>query len=204
MDKNSLKFDALEPESYEVFFSLDEATEKSLSEYPETLSRARGALHFAHLLRSAEEGDGREKMAGSYLRASLAEYVAIDEMAKIELQDEGFFLLDTDWPLPHVLKILRNFQMHIGTTKVTQENMQILYLEEPFTLGKWVVTDIHTGNLLNLHAFQASKKKPPIYSEETATKMVQWLNDAQATFGFPDLIYRGVMDACNRIGARTC
>ncbi len=203
MANYQLDFAPLNPSSYAAFFSLGDEWKSALSAFPETLSRIEGALHFAHRLRIAGEGGPEERFAGSYLRASLAEYVAIEEMAKVEFGND-FSLLNTRCPLPHILKILRNYQMHIGTTKVSEENMEVLYRGATFELGKWVVMDIESGHLLDLRAFKERGRKPAMYSEKTAEKMVDWLNESQGTFGFPDLIYRAAMDVCNRLRAGTC
>lgn len=202
MASHELEFSPINPSHYAVFFSLEDNCRAALSAFPETLSRIEGALHFAHRLRIAGEEGPEERLAGSYLRASLAEYVAIDEMAKAEF-DNDFSLLKTRCPLPHILKILRNYQMHIGTTKVSEENMELLYRGETFELGKWVVTDVESGHLLSLHAFTDNRGRPAMYSEQTAEKMVEWLNESQRTFGFPHLIHTAVMDVCNQLRAGT-
>lgn len=203
MASHELDFSPLNPSHYAVFFSLGDECKSDLSAFPETLSRIQGALHFAHMLRIAGEEGPEERLAGSYLRASLAEYVAIDEMAKSEFCN-GFSLLKTRCPLPHILKILRNYQMHIGTTKVTEENMELLYRGETVEIGKWIVTDVESGHLLSLHAFKENRGRSAMYSEQTAEKMVEWLNESQRTFGFPNLIYTAVMDVCNQLRAGTC
>lgn len=197
----NLRFDPLVADTTATFFSLDDDDRAKLATMPGTLERLEGALHFAYGL-STPEGHHRERLAGSFFRAALAEYVSLDEIARIERPTPRFSILATDLPLPHILKALRNLQIHLRTTPLRADRMwlhlRLVKGEQPVEVARWCVADLTADHLMELDAFTGANPK---YTREQAGKLVAWFHAAQSLFGFPDLVWRAVRDALDRLSA---
>lgn len=168
--------------------SLPESRKSKIAYAPKTLERINGALHMAYLL--SREYSGSEN-ANIYFRSALCEFSSINDIAKSEIDSEQP-LLNTSHPLPHILKLLRNTQVHVSSFALDNPTMSLVLGiagSTPVTCSKWIIADISEEDLLRLDAFT---KNRPHYTKEDATRMIEWLNHAQSQFGIPDLIRRAI------------
>lgn len=195
-----LDFTPLRRECTPTFMCLPREEEQRLASTPLTLDRLQSALHFANLLRCAKQ-EHEMMRAGAYFRASLAEFVSVQEIARVEASNwKKFELLDTTLPLPHMLKLLRNMQIHVRTVSLKDRRMwlhlRLAVGARPVETSKWCVDDLTPEQLLELRAFKINK---PQYNQEQATQLVTWFQDAQELFGVPDLVWYAVNDAARRL-----
>ena len=189
-----------EPESTPVFAALPKELEAAMQKLPLTLGRMEATLMAWSGMGSPKTG-GQSK-AESAFRSALSEYVSIEDILNRELPSGqlAFRLLDTENPLPHILKQLRNLQVHLVASRMSDHTIS-LWLKhvpgaEPVDVTRWVICDLTAAQLLELDAFQKG-----YYTEAQATEMVNWLNERQTLFGIGDIIYRGVVEAAERIVA---
>jgi hypothetical protein len=183
-----------EPEFTPTFMVLPQELEKALQKLPRTLERMDATLWACH-----ELGGGRSKSESAF-RTALSEYASIEDILNRELSpgQPVFRLSDTENPLPHIMKQLRNLQVHLIASKMSDHTIS-LWLKnvpgaEPVDITCWIIGDITDAQLLDLDAFQKG-----YYTKSQATEMVNWINERQTLFGIGDIIYRGVVEAAERI-----
>lgn len=192
-----------EPEFTPTFMHLPKELEEAMRPCLRTLERMQAALSSARGMDSIKpEGDHSRSRAESAFRSALIDYVSIEDILKRELPavQPPFKLFDTENPLPHILKQLRNLQVHLVASKMSERAIS-LHLRnvpgaEPVDVTVWTISDLTDSQLLELDAF-----KEGYYTPAQATEMVNWLNTRQTLFGIGDIIYRGVIEAAERITA---
>lgn len=184
---------------------LEKEIKNAIDKFPNTSERIESTLMFcAHLLNcNPKDGQRASMNAGAYFRAALAEYASIEEILNQELPSgkPRFRLLETDNPLPHILKQLRNLQFHLVASKIS-DSMIALWLKlvpssEPVDVSIWTISDLTERQFKRLQAFSRSRKG--YYNQNQAVEMVQWVNTNQMKFGIHAVIYRGVREAAQRI-----
>lgn len=194
-----IQFDPLVVESTPAWYSFRERERTELSrQLPDTLERLEGALHFAFELTNVAERDlARARL---FFRAALAEYSSIEDISKRERPSLRFELRATGWPLPHILKVLRNLHVHLKSVEFRHSHQSLEFRgtrnTDPVDVVKWCVSDLSADDLLKVRAFQGSR---PEYTKDQAEQLVAWFDDAQEHFGIPDLLWRAVHDARNRL-----
>lgn len=191
-----LDFTTLTPEWTWTFMSLTEGRAAQIAHAPECLERLNGVLSMAYLLGGEKPGS---KMVGTYFRGALCEFASIDDAAASEL-GVRLPLLQTTFPLPHILKLLRNVQLHLTPVVLGSTPMLLELRLEPVTpveVQRWYVSDLSAERLVKLDAFKGRKAR---YTADQAKEMVAWFVHAQSHLGLPDLMRRAVEDVIDRFG----
>lgn len=194
----TLNYDLVpEPEFTPTFMSLPSELEDSMQRFPRTLKRMKAVLTNCCGIKISQP-----QQAENAFRAALTEFAAIEDLLNRELPEGNlkFRLLDTDNPLPHILKQLRNLQVHLEGSSIAGHQIS-LWLKnvpgaEPIDMLVPTIADLTDTQLLELDAFQKG-----YYSQAQASEMVAWINTRQLLFGIDDVIYRGVVEAAERITA---
>ncbi len=147
--------------STSAWYSLDEVTWVSLTRLPETIDRVHGALHFCYMVNSGENvraGQGPEtiKNRESYLRASLAEFVSIEETLERELLNAGLRgksikLYDSLNPMVHIVRELRHLEIHLQTRELSAVDKEVIFGGKRHRIQVWI-----TGNI-SVTSFNRSK-----------------------------------------------
>jgi hypothetical protein len=103
-----------------VFREIDPSLEKSLANYPETLERLGGVVHFCSCMgrQTGDEEFGHSlQQRSKFLRAALAEYASLDEAADIDAVATGTVapkILVLDDPRLHVVRLLATRKYPFG------------------------------------------------------------------------------------------
>ncbi|MDB5978364.1 MAG: hypothetical protein JWR07_5124 [Nevskia sp.] len=181
-----------------TFECLAEPIERLLRQFlPATLERLNGTLTFAHKLSLAQPSE--HEAARLYFRASLAEYVSIEDVATQEgdRQFSKFSVRGNQWPLPHIFRLLRHLNVHVQSNTLSDRQVALqlknLPNAQPVNCSLWYVEGLTASHLLQLDGF--NKGKIPEYRPVDAEKMVEWLEAAQHPYGITDLIWRAVVEA---------
>jgi hypothetical protein len=191
-----------------TFMCLPQELEEAMRIFPETAERMEGALMFCGQMRgcSPEKISHAATRAGRYFRAALAEYASIEESFNRERPagTPKFELHDTENPLPHIFKQLRHLQIHLVTNEMAGRKISLVLKNvpgaEPVEFTIWMIKDLSEAQLNSLDAFKIKKNKQH-YTATQAAEIVNWINTRQTDFGIHDLIYRGVVEAAERIVA---
>jgi hypothetical protein len=135
------------------------------------------------------------------MRAALTEFVSIEDVLQLDLQDLGLHqsplrLNDTDRPLLHIFRELRNHEVHLRHGRLRSISRDVSWghydrQEEatPLTIELWLldgVTAESFGTLRNARA----------YGEADIRRMVELFNFAQAEWGIQDLFLNAVEEYC--------
>ncbi len=133
-----------------------------------------------------------ESVSKAYFRAALAEYVSIEDILKIEYPGltQEYSIVKSSNPLFHLMKLLRDYNIHLGHTELTKEQISVVLEKHPsevHQLDIQVVTNLNAGALKNL-------RNAKHYSDTDLLKMVEMFNNQQLAFGVGDLIIRGLLE----------
>lgn len=149
-------------------------------------------------------GEANEFRKLALLRAALYEFASVEDVLLMDLRtlgsvDSPLRIEHTKNPLFHMLKQLRNYNIHIGSSDVQ--------CTEPRTLQFGTQSDFESGTALqyevgepvidNLTLLEFGQlRESRRYSEEDKAAMVQWFNDSQQAWGVDFLIVLAVKLYC--------
>lgn len=174
---------------------LDPQLQERLSPLPETLDRAEGAFWFSHKINSTEEDIKRRE---SFLRASLAEYVSMEDtldrdLDKAEISDEPVRIRDFEDPVLHIIRELRNLELHLRTSELSSDEIPAISGDIEFDKQIWFVNDLEIEHVLN-NLYNAR-----YYDDDDLRKLIDWFNPAQRLMGIGELIRRAVITYARHI-----
>ena len=181
-----------------TFASLDASVVGKLSLLPETLSRAESAANFFALKpefkwssHSLPEDDDRLKTE-AFIRASLAELVSMEDtlprdLKRIGLNDTSIKLNDSRNPLLHIIRELRNLEIHVRTSRIGRFEKAVLIGEDkiPIDISCDFLEDISVESCGGL-------RNAKNYNPDDLKTMIGWMNQAQNEFGISELIFRAI------------
>lgn len=172
------------------------------STLPETSARLEGAVNFCwHISGSTETlfaGESRTtRRRESFLRASLAEFISIEETLQRDLPalDEKlppFKLTDSSNPLLHLMRELRNLEIHLSSSKLVSSKIPVLFAGKEKEITNWIISDLTTQKFEKLR--NAKKYRP-----EDILQMIEWFNEAQLDWGVTDLLFRSICEVAEML-----
>ncbi len=122
-----------------------------------------------------------------YFRAALAELVRVEDITKALRCP--FILKDTSDPLLHVMKLLRNYQVHIGDSAIAAGSIAVLYEGVGVSYESFIVDNLSACGLRELDSAKN-------YSNEQLDELVSLFDVHQRKFGVVQLLY----NTCLHIG----
>lgn len=130
-----------------------------------------------------------DPIRSGYFRAALAEIIRTEDI----MQESGtpFRFRDTDNPLLHILKILRNYEIHIGQNHISAGNVLVRHGEAEGVYESFIVTNLNTDELLKL------KDVPGYYTAEQLDELIKLFDTHQRRFGVVQLLF----NACLHLGS---
>ena len=127
----------------------------------------------------------------AHLRASLAEFVSIDDALKLKYPSlsEEFSIVQSRNPLFHIMKLLRDYNIHLGVTSLSEFKITAALESKPKAAH-----DINTLIINNLEVDSLKAlKNAKHYSDSELTYLVNNFNTQQLRFGVADLIMKGLV-----------
>jgi hypothetical protein len=194
-DQIRLEFDNLPTfESTPFFFSLEDVTDRRLRTLPNTYARCNAALRFMSWIGAGAEvlhvrDEERDSMRVAYLRASLMEYVGMEEALRLDVGSGALNIPATRDAMLVVLRELRNVQIHlIGSALIAEKRPAISrYKGEEHT---------HELTALMIPRSDLNRLKDPrnasYCNRSDFHRAVDWLADAQERWGIADVVMRGI------------
>ncbi|MBP7281385.1 MAG: hypothetical protein KBA66_07410 [Leptospiraceae bacterium] len=132
-----------------------------------------------------------------YLRAALMEFAILEDSLNDECilyKENKFKFYNRNEPIFHLLKMLRNTQIHLRNINLGEEKYEYLWGgndedgKPRIWQGKiYVSQDLNSSDL---DEWDGKKKK--LYSEEQIAQLLTWFNLEQKSFGIQNLIYLGM------------
>lgn len=195
--------------SSSAWYSLNNELRTSMAKFPQTIDRAESSLHFCWAIDNGsvvfEKTDTRSvKRREGYLRASLAEFVSMEETLKRDLTPlkrdltplgisaTPLKINHSKNPLLHMIRELRNFEIHLYSSKLSSATRTAIYANENIEIDIWMVGDIQESNFRKL-------RNARNYDDKDISKLIDWFNNAQKHWGIHDLIHRAVTAYCDEI-----
>ncbi|MCY1291977.1 hypothetical protein D9M69_582140 [compost metagenome] len=115
-----------------------------------------------------------EKVRAAYFRASLTELCRVEDAAKVLGKRVSFY--ESDDPSLHIVKLLRNYQVHLSTTKLNAGTKKVKFSGE--------IMDYHTFLAENVTASQLRQLDSSArYSDEQLTELVMLFEQEQRQLG---------------------
>lgn len=187
MDNKKFDISKLKPITHgSIFVRLDKNYDSLLSVFPETLERANMSLHFAQYIGSHKDDI---KKAEGYFRASLYEFVSMEEALKRESK-LNLNIFSTKNPLLILLKLLRNLEVHLKTRKLHKQPRQYLWedTQEIIDTNILVVDTIELSDLQKLDGYKRHFK----YEDKNLIQTLDWFNNTVDQWGIIKLMTIGV------------
>jgi hypothetical protein len=199
--KYPLDFSLLSRPNYNhIFWSLPAEIEKALIPLTETSARIEGALYFMSYISSPKESLHADEPKATrrreaFLRASLAEYVAIDDtlnrdlvkLNKIKRGEKSYRISDSKNPMLHLVREMRNLEIHLTSSELSKLEKDVIYVGELHTHTIWKLDDLTVEKFKEL-------KNAKNYSDSDINAMVNWFNEAQEDWGVSDIIMRTIWE----------
>jgi len=192
-----------------AFVSLPAATETSLARLSETLQRAKAAVRFAYWAQSSAETIRVPKteeipMREACLRASLGEFVSMEETAKrdfaaLAIQKPPPAISESKSPLMHALRELRNVNFHLATIGITEDSKPVIWHFD----GKDHELD-YSLTLVDGFTFDQfmALRNAKYYDRPDVQTLIDWFAREQREWGVPHLIVLAVGQYSNDLLAR--
>ncbi|MDB5391934.1 MAG: hypothetical protein JWM11_7580 [Planctomycetaceae bacterium] len=171
-----------------MFAVLPAEVDSKLCAYKATYDRAMGALTFSALLCNVpiKVDESGTKLREAYLRAALGEFVSMEET--IQLDDSNGMhpkIRDSQNPLLHMMKQLRNMQFHLSNSALTSHQQNVEWGSQNSAMDLWYVEEIDLTDFNKLHGAAN-------FSDSDKSKMIGWFNSNQKLWGINELILQSV------------
>lgn len=173
-----------------VIRRIDPDLDEPLSRLPQTYARAVAAIRFSHLLDYAEHDLALRE---AYLRAALAEYVSMEDtlvrdLRALKIHRDPIRSCDSGNPLLHIIRELRNLEVHLRSSKMAASKTKALYKHHndgedyhEIELDVWWIEPIQPREFHELHN---SKH----YHAHDIAQMLDWFNNGQKIWGVDELV----------------
>lgn len=197
IDLNKFK----EIEQLSIFNRLEDSLNDFMDTIPNTRSRAIGAINFASKISTntnemnLNEFTTEVMQRESFFRASLAEFISMEETFKRETSNK-LDLNKTGNPLLIILKELRNLEMHL-TSNTINEQTGLFEIH----LGDEVLT--HEGRIfyledLSLNSFDGLNNLK-YYDKADFEKAINLVDIEQKKWGIASMLVYGVQAYCHEL-----
>lgn len=175
-----------------------------MRQFPLAAERAFCATHFCWRICSSIDQmfEDPTVLRQGFMRASLAEFVGMEEALKRDLPRLAIPAApikanDGNRPLLHIIRELRNFELHLHSSPLTRQITQVLWpgpmdaKEEgtPFEYQGWIIDDLTESQFRLLNNARH-------YRGDDIRQLVAWFNSAQREWGIHDLILRAIETFC--------
>jgi len=198
------------PNYRELFVCLPDEIERSIEVLPETSARFLAALRFCWYVSATpdvlfSEEPKATRLREAFLRASLAEYVSIEDtlkrdLLKLNLTARPIKIFSLENPLLHIMRVLRNLEIHLTSAKLSHSKKDVVAVVSEAEHQSQ--TTIWTIDYLTVEKFREPYKVSEHYSKPETESMVKWLNEAQYDWGVNHLLFRAICEWASAIVER--
>jgi hypothetical protein len=168
----------------------DNYIHQDFNKLPLTSQRAEGVFELAKKI-----GGDDHKISGIYLRASLGEFVSIEETLRVDVPGQSLLKLNQIRnTLLHILRELRNFQFHLRNVDLNHNLSEATIISEKdpnFSLGPFP-TKLTVVDNLNFQELKKLNNIKKYYTDDEVKHMINWLNEAQKEYSIQALVLKGL------------
>ncbi len=188
-------------EHYNPFISLTKEIETKLSLFPQTFNRAQGSLRFCWFIIGDEQTlftpdeDSRNALRESFLRASLAEFVSMEQTLERDLENTGnrnsaIKIYNSSNPLLPMLRELRNLEIHLTSSTLSAKKIELIIQQnnaeqQNIPVLIWYIDNLTPSDFL-------STRNAKYYNPTELERAAGHFLDSQKKYGIKELILNGV------------
>lgn len=175
-------------ECINIVFSLQLDNKDFLKEYPLVVDRIKSSINFANKIRFKNYNESI-KEAESYLRASLSEFVSIEEVLKI--YNIRLTIFENKHPLLIIIKLLRNIMVHIDTSKLHSTQNDVYFQNKQINFEKVFIQNLTFDDLLKTRALNPKIKNRYFKTKqdvESLKKALFWFNKTCDRVGINEVL----------------
>jgi hypothetical protein len=148
------------------------------------------ALRFCARISNLEGSDESSlRQREGYMRAALGELVSVEDSLKWECPDNPFELWWSSNPLLHMLRELRNLNVHLKPSDLVPQEI-VVRLGAPES--KDFSINIYHLSSLTPEAF-SKLRNATRYTPEQISALVDWFNEFHKHWGIGDAIHQGIV-----------
>lgn len=131
-----------------------------------------------------------EPIRGAYFRAALSEMVRVEDVSVTQGIDLKF--IHTSDPLLHTIKLLRNYQVHIGVCRLSAGAVNVLWGDEPGRYESFIASNLSSQELRKLDCSKG-------YTNNQLEELVLLFEAHQRKLGVVQLLYSTCLHICSLI-----
>lgn len=159
----------------------------TLANVPYLYERAASCLYMLFNIQNYTKRDGytAEMCAGAYIRAALVEFVGIEEAMKIA--GHSFRICESRSPLLHFMRLLRNYQIHVGSQPMAKKVISITFAEQETSVEVVVIDNLDPNEFMQLDAIAKYRN----YDLQDIQSMINLFEVQQSRLGVYQLLRIG-------------
>jgi hypothetical protein len=169
-----------------IFMRMDPDLEARICSFPQIAERIESCIRFCYQITRGDLGNGGVADRQKYLRAALAEYVSIEEVAQGDLGRDSPKIVQTDDPRLHVLRLLRHANVHSTPARIETFSRRAIWPGP----DRDVEFDYVGYRIPDLNAEIRKTKQSRCYSDTDLEAMISWLDRDQSEWGIQNTIVR--------------
>ena len=134
----------------------------------------------------------------THIRAALCEFVGVEELIKQlypKLDNSKYQIYKSLNPTLHMLKLLRNYNIHISNTEIDQKQMMVRTLIKEHKEFEINIEYISNLSVYELRKLRSSKD----YKDDQLEEMINNFNVQQHSFGIATLIIKAAIDYSKKL-----
>jgi hypothetical protein len=125
-----------------------------------------------------------KKTREAYFRATLAEICRLEDI--LINKDKANNFLKTDDPSLMIVKLLRNYQVHISSNSLSSGSIEVGFSGELAVYDSFIITNL---NVKNLNKLRDAKH----FSETQLSELIDYFDTQQKEFGVVPFLYQLIL-----------
>lgn len=160
-----------------------------LQTVPQLYERATSSLYMLFLSGGGgvplREGVPAALHVAMHVRAALTEFVGIEEAMKNA--GHAYRITNSTSPLLHFMRMLRNYQIHIGTQPMASKTVEIIFGGSDAVIEVATIDNLRADDFMQLDTI----KKHNSYSRDEVERMIDLFRTQQERLGVYEILRQG-------------
>lgn len=160
---------------------------ETLKKVPHLYERAASCLHMLFNISNYTNRDGYtpEMHAAAHIRAALVEFVGMEEC--VQATGHAFNILSLNSPLLHFMRLLRNYQIHVGSHPISKRSVDIMFAGQETSIEVAIIDNLDADRFMQLNAIARHRN----YDLSDVQTMIQLFDIQQARLGIYEILRLG-------------
>ncbi len=168
---------------------------KTLVDFPEVYDRVCSVIYHCAMVSDEplKKCISLSAKEATHIRSALCEFVGIEDLLKKlypELNNSEFAIYKSENPILHMIKLLRNYNVHISNSRLSQKAMKVRMLVDKYGEFDVIVKFISNLSLESLKLIYSANN----YDDSQLIRMIEIFEHEQHEFGVTTLIQKAVID----------